>query len=165
MEDIIVNRKRRALLTGLTIFLGTSVSSTDLIKTSNINEIEAAKLKTKLKANKKYPDVTKELDITSMEQYASNMLFMNVTLKKFYVKDYSIDTKGKYHLLLVPIKTSDQYFLVIIDSDAKITKNQQISVQGFLNGKTRIDFSQGFNKKYLDKKAVSILADNFTIYK
>jgi len=93
------------------------------------------------------------------------MLFMNVTLKKFYVKDYSIDTKGKYHLLLVPIKTSDQYFLVIIDSDAKITKNQQISVQGFLNGKTRIDFSQGFNKKYLDKKAVSILADNFTIYK
>jgi len=48
-----VNRKRKALLASLTIFLGTAVNSNELIKTSNINEIEAAKLKTKLKANKK----------------------------------------------------------------------------------------------------------------
>jgi len=158
-----MNRKRKALLTGLTLFVGTTISPNTLLKSSNLNEVEAAKTRTKLKTHQKYPNIMKELDVTSMEQYASDMLFMNVTLKKFYIKDYSIDAKGQYHLLLAPLETSNQYFVVVTKLNQKVAQNQQITVQGFLNGKTRIKFDQGFNKKYLNRKAVSILADNVTL--
>jgi hypothetical protein len=91
---------------------------------------------------------------------------MNVTLKDFYVKESTIDNYGQYHLLLAPIKTSDQYFLVVTKSKAAIKKGHKITVQGFLNGKTKIDDTQlnaGINSKYSNKKVVSILADNIEI--
>jgi len=161
-----MNRKRIALLTGLTLLTGTIVNTTNPLRYATKAHAEAAQNKTKLKPHSKYPDISKELDLTSMEQYSSVNLFMNVTLKDFYVKDSTIDDYGQYHLLLAPIKSSNQYFLIVTKSKQVIKKNRKISVQGFLNGKTRIDDQQinaGLNQKYLNKKVVSMLADNISL--
>lgn len=158
-----MNRKRIALLTGLTILMTAAVNTTNPLRNALKNDAEAAQIKTNLKPNSKYPDIADKLDLTSMEQYSSVNLFMNVTLKDFYVKESVIDNYGQYHLLLAPIKTSDQYFLVVTKSKADIKKGRKIIVQGFLNGKTKIDNTQlnaGLNSKYFNKKVVSILADN-----
>lgn len=161
-----MNRKRIALLTGLTILMTAAVNTTNPLRNALKNDAEAARIKTNLKPNSKYPDIANKLDLTSMEQYSSVHLFMNVTLKDFYVKESTIDNYGQYHLLLAPIKTSDQYFLVVTKSKAAIKKDHKITVQGFLNGKTKIDDTQlnaGINSKYSNKKVVSILADNIEI--
>lgn len=158
-----MNRKRIALLTGLTLLAGAVVNTTNPLRNAVKNDAEAAQIKTNLKPNSKYPDIAKKLDLTSMEQYSSVNLFMNVTLKDFYVKESSIDNYGQSHLLLAPLKTSDQYFLVVTKSAKTIKKNDMITVQGFMNGKTGIDNAQiaaGLNQKYLNKKVVSLIADN-----
>ncbi|MFC6177576.1 hypothetical protein ACFQAV_12225 [Companilactobacillus huachuanensis] len=158
-----MNRKRIALLTGLTILTSTIVNTTNPLRYATKAQAEAAQNKSNLKPNSKYPDISKELDLTSMDQYSSVNLFMNVTLKNFYVKDLAIDEYDQYHLILTPIKSSDQYFLIVTKSKQPIKKNRKISIQGFINGKTRIDDKQidaGLNQKYFNKKVVSMLADN-----
>jgi len=162
-----MNQRKLALLTGLTLLTGPLVNHVEWMQNTVIQEAQATQVKDKLKPNKKYPDVTKKLDVTSMQQYSSSNLFMNTTLNKFYIKDLTLDQQGQYHLLLVPIKTSDQYFLVVTKSSQLIRVKHQITVQGFLSGKTKIDAGQidaGLNKKYLNKSAVSIVADNIAIY-
>lgn len=158
-----MNRKRIALLTGLTMFSGITISNHNLLRNTTIQRVNAAEIKNKLKSKQKYPDVTKKLDITSMAQYSSNTLFMNVTLNNFYIKDLASDEKGHLHILLSPIKTSNQYFLVTVPSNNKIKRDSYITIQGFLNGKTRIDDELGLNKKYLNKKVVSMLVDNISL--
>lgn len=162
-----MNRKRIALLTGLTLLTGTTLTNTNLLKHSLIRNVEASKTSNKLKRSEKYPDIMNKLDVTSMDQYSSQSLFMNVTINKFYIKDVATDS-NKTYIILVPIKTSNQYFLLTLDSsNKKIKSNQQITVHGFLNGKTRITskyLMTGLDKKYLNKKAVSVMADDFDIY-
>jgi len=162
-----MNQKRLALLTGLTLLTGPLVNQVEWMRNTVIQEAEATQVKDNLKPSKKYPDVTKKLDVTSMQQYASSTLFMNATLNKFYIKDLTLDKQGQYHLLLAPIKTSDQYFLVVTKSSQLIRVHHRITIQGFLSGKTKIDTTQinaGLNKKYLNKSAVSIVADKIAIY-
>ena len=162
-----MNQKRLALLTGLTLMTGPLINNVEWLRNTTIQEAAATQIKTNLKPTKKYPDVTKELDVTSMQQYTSSNLFMNVTLSKFYIKDAALDDQGQYHLLLAPIKTSDQYFLLVTKSSQIIRTGRRLTVQGFLSGKTNIGSEQiksGLNKKYLNKKVVSIAADNISIY-
>jgi len=162
-----MNQKKLALLTGLTLLTGPLVNHVEWMRNAVIQEAQATQVKDKLKPTKKYPDITKKLDVTSMQQYSSNSLFMNATLNKFYIKDLALDQQGQYHLLLAPIKTSDQYFLVVTKSSQLIRVNHRITVQGFLSGKSKIDATQidvGLNKKYLNKSVVSIAADNIAIY-
>jgi len=154
-----MNRKRIALLTSLAILTNTAV-------TTNNHLLNAETRQNKAKSNAsaaKYPDISEKLDLTSMQQYTSVSLFMNVTLNDFYVKDTAVDDNGYYILLLAPIKSSDQYFLVTTKSKRNVKINQKINIQGFLNGKIKINTIQvnnGINKKYLNKVAVSMLADD-----
>lgn len=161
-----MNRKRIAFLTGFTILMGSAISSNNPLRSSIVQEVKATEVKTDLVPSRKYPDVTKKLDLTSMAQYESANLFMNVTLKKFYIKYIAVDKDKQTHLLLAPLKNSDQYFLTTITTDKKLKKNQQITIQGFLNGKSTIDqelINIGFNAKYLNKRTVSILTDKIAI--
>lgn len=155
-----MNRKKIALLTGLTIFGGTNIPYNNLINNQSNNVIKAAQRKKSSRTESKYPNIMKKLDITSMQQYDSNILFMSITLNNFYIKDFHTDNSGKTNLLLVPLSTSDQYFVTSVKIDHKIKKNQRITIQGFLNGKTKISKKQNFNDKYLDKSAVSVLVDH-----
>ncbi|GEO58459.1 hypothetical protein [Companilactobacillus bobalius] len=155
-----MNRKKIALLTGLTIFGGTNIPYNNLINNQSNNVIKAAQRKKSSRTESKYPNIMKKLDITSMQQYDSNILFMSITLNNFYIKDFHTDNSGKTNLLLVPLSTSDQYFVTSVKLDHKIKKNQRITIQGFLNGKTKISKKQNFNDKYLDKSAVSVLVDH-----
>ncbi|HIY92190.1 hypothetical protein [Companilactobacillus sp. HBUAS56275] len=157
-----MNRKKIALLTSLTIFSGTNIPFNNSVNNQSINIIKAAQRKKSSKVESKYPDIMKKLDITSMQQYDSNMLFMGVTLNKFYIKDFSTNKSGKTSLLLAPLNTSDQYFVASTKLDHKVKKNQRITIQGFLNGKTKINAKQNFNKKYLNKSAVSVLIDHIS---
>lgn len=162
-----MNRKRIALLTGLTLFTGLASNNAAWSKNTMIRAVEATQVKDDLNPNQKYPDIAKKLDLTSMAQYSSDNLFMNVTLKKFYIKDISATNDGQSYLLLAPIKTSNQYFLLLTKSNSKFKVNQRITVQGFLNGKSKITTTQinsGLNPKYLNKKVVSIMPDNIAIY-
>lgn len=162
-----MNRKRIALLTGLTLLTGTSLNNTNLLKHSLIHNIEASKTSTNSKQSEKYPDIMKKLDVTSMQQYSSQSLFMNITMNKFYIKDIASNS-NKTHLILVPIKTSNQYFILTLDSnDKNISVGQKITIHGFLNGKVRINnkyILAGLNKKYLNKKVVSVMADDFKVF-
>ncbi|KRN98678.1 hypothetical protein [Companilactobacillus kimchiensis] len=162
-----MNRKHIALLTGLTLLTGSLSNNVEWLRNSITQNVTAAQTVTNLKSNQKYPDISKKLDLISMEQYTSDNLFMNVTLKKFYIKDSAIDSAGNCHLLLVPVKSSNQYFLLITKSNRTLKNNRLITVQGFLNGKNKINNTQimaGLSKKYLNKTAVSITADKIAIY-
>ena len=161
-----MNRKRVALFTSLTVLISTVISNTNPLRNTITHEVNAAQVKGNSKIDQKYPNITQKLDLVSMEQYSSDNLFMNVTLKKFYVKDTALDQQGKYYLLLTPIKTSNQYFLVTIKSSQKIQAHRNITVRGFLDGKTRINNEQiqmGLDSKYLNKKVVSMMGDNFSL--
>lgn len=163
---VTMNRKRLALLTGLTLFAGGTATVNHLVIKPETADVKAAQLKDSLKPTKKYPNIKKELDLTSMEQYTSDNLFMNVTLNKFYIKDVGFKD-DEYTLLLAPIKSSRQYFLITTKSSQPIKKNHKITVQGFLNGKSKISVKEidaGINKRYLHKKIVTMLPDNFTLY-
>lgn len=161
-----MNRNKLVFLTGLTLAFGPISAGNGLLTNSNINEVDAAQLKLDLNPSKKYPNIAKTLDLTSMAQYTSENLFMNVTLNNFYVKDVGVDKNNHYLVLLTPIKTSNQYFLMTLDSDFKIKQGQKLTVQGFINGKDRLSAEQiatGLNSRYLNKKVVSMLPDNFSI--
>ncbi|GEO78518.1 hypothetical protein FD29_GL001572 [Companilactobacillus mindensis DSM 14500] len=158
-----MNRKRIALLTGLTLFTGVTANNAAWSKNTMIHAAEATQAKGELDSNQRYPDITKKLDLTSMDQYTSDNLFMNVTLKKFYIKNISVTKDNQNYLILAPIKTSNQYFLLLTKANPKFKINQRITVQGFLNGKSKITTKQinnGLEPKYLNKKVVSIMADN-----
>lgn len=121
-----MNRKRIALLTGLTVLTTAMINTANPLKRSFTDEIDASSSQEEVKPKKKYPNASKELDLTSTEQYSSKSLFMNITLNDFYIKDLGIDSNRNYHLLLAPIKTSNQYFLVTLYSDKKIKKHTKI---------------------------------------
>jgi len=168
LGDSFMNRKRLALLTSLTILINGAAGTTNLFKGINTAQASTTKIKRSLSPNKKYPDINKELDLTSMAQYSSENLYMNVTLKSFYIKDLGTDENGKYYLLLTPFKSSNQYFFVNFNSSNDIKKYQKISIQGFLNGKKKLGNSEidtGLNTKYLNKKVVTLLPDNIVLYK
>lgn len=155
-----MNRKRIALLTSLTIFGGTNIPFNNLISNQSINIIKAAQRKKVSKKSSKYPDIMDILDVTSMQQYDSNILFMSVTLNDFYIKDFHTDNNGETNLLLAPIVTSNQYFIMNTKLTQKIKKDQKITIQGFLNGKTKIAEQQHLDKNYLNRQAVSVLVDH-----
>lgn len=155
-----MNRKQIALMTGLTIISGINFSNNYSSKKPNVQIIKATQKNKKSKYKTKYPDIMNKLDITSMQQYESNMLFMNISLKDFYIKDFSLDSTGKTHLLLAPLSTSNQYFLAVTKTTKSFKRNQRITIQGFLNGKTTIKSKDNFNSKYLNQTAVSILVDH-----
>lgn len=154
-----MNQRKLALLTSLTLFTGTAITVPQFADTTNVKAAQ-------LKPTKKYPNIKNKLDLTSMEQYSSVNLFMNVTLNKFYIKDVG-SKDGTYTLLLAPIKSSGQYFLITTKSDKVIKKHHKITVQGFLNGKSKIsttEIESGLNRRYLHKKVVTMLPDKFTVY-
>lgn len=161
-ENADMNRKKIALLTSLTIFSGTNIPFNNLINNHSNNVIKAAQRKKVSKTESKYPDIMKKLDITSMQQYDSNILFMSIALKNFYVKAFHTDDSGKTNILLAPLITSNQYFVTSVNLDHKIKKNQRITIQGFLNGKTKISKKQNFDDKYINKSAVSVLVDQIS---
>lgn len=161
-----MNRKRIALFTSLTLLTGIPINDTHLAKNRVMHTVKASESKRIAKVSSKYPDITQELDITSMEQYTSNNLFMNVTLKKFYIKDLSTNKQGQILIILAPLKTSNQYFYLQTDLISQAKINQKITVQGFLNGKTKLTNKQiddGLNPKYLNKKVVSIMPDKIIL--
>lgn len=161
-----MNRKRIALLTSLTVLAGSVINTTNPLRNVTTHQADAAQLKSDLKANQKYPDIMKKLDVTSMAQYASNSLYMNITLKKFYIRDIVQDDQEKTYLLLAPLKSSDQYFLTKLDTNKKLKIGRKITVQGFLNGRVKLGGEStniGLNKDYLNKKAISIMTDNYSL--
>jgi hypothetical protein len=117
-----MNRKKIALLTSLTIFSGTNIPFNNLINNHSNNVIKAAQRKKVSKTESKYPDIMKKLDITSMQQYDSNILFMSIALKNFYVKAFHTDDSGKTNILLAPLITSNQYFVTSVNLDHKIKR-------------------------------------------
>lgn len=161
-----MNRKRIALLTSLTMFSGLMLNNASWLKDHVTHEVYAEQVKLSLKPNKKYPDIAKTLDLTSLEQYPSTSLFMNVTLNKFVVIDVGLNSNNIYQVLLAPIKSSDQYLLVTLDTDCKIKKGQKLTIQGFINGKDKVRLKQingGISRKYLNQKVVTMLTDSFSI--
>lgn len=158
-----MNRKRIALITSLAFLSQSAIESFSPLKHTLESDVEAVSESNKQQSNKKYPDITKELDITSMEQYSSNVLFMNLTLRKFYVKDAYIDDQNYYHLLMAPLKTSNQYFVTTLKSNKTIKIGNQITIQGFINGKVKVHDEHTFNSKYNGKSAVSVMVDDFKL--
>ncbi|MFH5812168.1 hypothetical protein [Companilactobacillus sp. FL22-1] len=162
-----MNRKQIALLTGILLLSNISISNTNQAENIVSTAVRASKTKRK-KTSDKYPDISNKLDLTSMEQYESVDLFMNVTLKNFYIRDLALTNTDEYTLLLAPIKSSDQYFLVTGQTNYHLKKGQKISVEGFLNGKTSITADQvklGLNQKYLNREVVSMMADKILLSK
>ena len=158
-----MNRKRIALITSLIFLSDCSIESFNPLKNDLKNDVQAVSQSHKKKTSDKYPDISKELDITSMEQYSSNVLFMNLTLRNFHVKDIYLDDQGTYHLLLTPLKTSNQYFVTTIKSSKTIKIGDKITIQGFINGKVKVHDEYSFSSKYNGKKAVSVIVDHFEI--
>lgn len=158
-----MNRKRIALITSLIFLSDCSIESFNPLKNDLKSDVQAVSQSHKKKTSDKYPDISKELDITSMEQYSSNVLFMNLTLRNFHVKDIYLDDQGTYHLLLTPLKTSNQYFVTTIKSSKTIKIGDKITIQGFINGKVKVHDEHSFNPKYNGKKAVSVIVDHFEI--
>lgn len=158
-----MNRKRIALITSLIFLSDCSIESFNPLKNDLKNDVQAVSQSHKKKTSDKYPDISKELDITSMEQYSSNVLFMNLTLRNFHIKDIYLDDQGTYHLLLTPLKTSNQYFVTTIKSNKTIKIGDKITIQGFINGKVKVHDEYSFSPKYNGKKAVSVIVDHFEI--
>ncbi|WP_195701252.1 hypothetical protein [Companilactobacillus futsaii] len=71
-----MNRKRIALITSLIFLSDCTVENFNPLRNNLKSDVEAVSESNKKKSNDKYPDISKELDITSMEQYSSNVLFM-----------------------------------------------------------------------------------------
>jgi len=158
-----MNRKRTAFLTSLTLLMISSINSHNPLKNVSTLEIQAKKTKNKLKLNKRYPSINDKLDVVSMDQYSNSILFMNVTLENFYIKSLIKNNDQSYSLLLTSIKTSNQYFFTTVYSIQGIKRNNYITIQGFLNGRTKIDQNKinfGLNSKYSEIKAISLLTDN-----
>ena len=147
-----MNRKRIALITSLIFLSDCSIESFNPLKNDLKSDVQAVSQSHKKKTSDKYPNISKELDITSMEQYSSNVLFMNLTLRNFHVKDIYLDDQGTYHLLLTPLKTSNQYFVTTIKSSKTIKIGDKITIQGFINGKVKVHDEHSFNPKYNGKK-------------
>ena len=158
-----MNRKRIALITSLIFLSDCTVENFNPLKNNLKSDVEAVSQSNKKKSKDKYPDISKELDITSMEQYSSNVLFMNLTLRNFFVKDIYLDDQSNYHLLLTPLKTSNQYFVTTIKTNKTIKIGNKITIQGSINGKVKVHDEYSFNSKYNGKNAVSVMVDHFEI--
>lgn len=155
-----------ALVTSLTLLMSSIVNANNPLRNTVVTEVNASQSKEKQNNSQKYPNIESKLDLTSMAQYSSVNLYMNVTLKKFYIKDYTNNDQDEYRLLLAPIKSSNQYFIATVKSNKKFKVNQRITIKGFLNGRIKIDnelIATGFESKYLNKKVVSIMPDVVSI--
>lgn len=154
-----MNRKQIALLTSFSVLTSISLTSINSSIHPRTHLIKATNKKKVSKKQPAYPDIMKKLDLTSMQQYDSNTLFMKVALKDFYIKDFSKLSENKYRLLLAPLDTSDQYFITTVSITQPLKKNHRITIQGFLNGKTKVKVKDNLQDKYLNKNAVSVLVD------
>jgi hypothetical protein len=155
-----MNRKQIALLTSFSILTSISLTSINSSIHPRTHLIKATNKKNVSKKKSAYPDIMKKLDLTSMQQYDSNTLFMKVALKDFYIKDFSEISTNKYRLLLTPLDTSDQYFITTVSMTEPLKRNHQITIQGFLNGKTKVKDKDNLQDKYLNKNTVSVLTDH-----
>ncbi|UQS83515.1 hypothetical protein [Bombilactobacillus thymidiniphilus] len=134
----------------------------------NSNNTDTQKNQNTINSNSEYPDITNSFDVNNMSQYSSeDLLGQAVTLTNFYVKDIGADKMKQYHLLLTPTQNSDQYFLAVTDKlSQRVKLGDIVSIQGPLNGKSKVNDSQinsGISENYFNKPITLIEVDKIQL--
>lgn len=109
------------------------------------------------------PDISTLFDVKNMNQYTSAELTGKaVSLHNFHIVDSGKDKLGEYHYLLSP-KDSNALFLVVTDKKLQPDQDDQITLDGSLNGIGSINSNQirsGISRMYEGKDAVLFLLND-----
>ncbi len=109
------------------------------------------------------PDISTLFDVKNMDQYTSAELTGKaVSLHNFHIVDSGKDKLGEYHYLLSP-KDSNALFLVVTDKKLQPDQDDQITLDGSLNGIGSINSNQirsGISRMYEGKDAVLFLLND-----
>lgn len=109
------------------------------------------------------PDISTLFDVKNMNQYTSAELTGKaVSLHNFHIVDSGKDKLGEYHYLLSP-KDSNALFLVVTDKKIQPDQDDQITLDGSLNGIGSINSNQirsGISRMYEGKDAVLFLLND-----
>lgn len=109
------------------------------------------------------PDISTLFDVKNMDQDTSAELTGKaVSLHNFHIVDSGKDKLGEYHYLLSP-KDSNALFLVVTDKKLQPDQDDQITLDGSLNGIGSINSNQirsGISRMYEGKDAVLFLLND-----